>query len=485
MTDFTHILAARLKSDFAGFSKWAFNVLHPGESLEWSPMYDLIAELLALVAEGKCPRLLFNAPPRVLKSFFFSVAYPTWKWIREPAHRFLCGSYSLDLAVDFSIQRRKLISSDWFQQLFPEIRLSDDRNRLDVQHNGRGGAMVACSVGSSVLGKGGDTLLLDDPLDPQMAASDSERKSANNWVHSVFLNRLNNPATGAVIVTGQRLHQMDTFGLLLEAEPATWRHVAVPMEAEADTDIVLPKSGRIWHRPKGDILLPQRFSTQEIQNRKAQPFIWASQNQQHPVRPEGNLLRWVDVRYWGATDGDERLPPQFSRVVISCDCSFKDTVGSDYTAIVCIGTQGSRRFVLDVVNAHLDVEGTIAAILRMRAQYPQATVLIEEAGNGSAIVMLLKRVRGIGNVIAVKPLGGKMSRFQAMCPEWAAHDWFVPRNLPWVEPFLAQLISFPAAKNDDMADACSQASSWLLQASQHYGAIYNAFTGREIPGCYH
>ena len=132
----------------------------------------------------------------------------------------------------------------------------------------------------------------NDSLDPQMAASDSEPKSANTWVHSVFLNRLNNPATGAVIVTGQRLHQMDTFGLLLEAEPATWRHVAVPMEAEADTDIVLPKSGRIWHRPKGDILLPQRFSPQEIQNRKAQPFVWASQNQQHPVRPEGNLLRW-------------------------------------------------------------------------------------------------------------------------------------------------------------------------------------------------
>jgi hypothetical protein len=152
------------------------------------------------------------------------------------------------LAVDFSIQRRKLISSDWFQQLFPEVRLSDDRNRLDIQDNTHGGAMVAWSVGSSVLGKVGDTLLLDDSVDPQMAASESECKSANSWVHSVFLNRLNNPATGTVIVTGQRLHQMDTFGLLLEAEPATWRHVAVPIEA--DTDIVLPKSGRICHRPK-------------------------------------------------------------------------------------------------------------------------------------------------------------------------------------------------------------------------------------------
>ena len=42
---------------------------------------------------------------------------------------------------------------------------------------------------------------------------------------------------------------------------------------------------------------------------------------------------------------------------------------------------------------------------------------------------------------------------------------------------------FPAG-HDDMADAMTQAAAWLLQASQHYGAIYDAFTGREIPGCY-
>jgi predicted phage terminase large subunit-like protein len=137
-----------------------------------------------------------------------------------------------------------------------------------------------------------------------------------------------------------------------------------------------------------------------------------------------------------------------------------------------------------VVKEHLDIDGTVAAILRMRLQHPQATVVIEEAANGSAAIMHLQHVRGIGNVVAVKPLGGKMSRFQAMCTEWAAHDWLVPRNLLWVEPFLAQLMSFPAAKNDDIADACSQAASWLLQANLQYGAIYYAFSGKEIPGCY-
>ena len=42
---------------------------------------------------------------------------------------------------------------------------------------------------------------------------------------------------------------------------------------------------------------------------------------------------------------------------------------------------------------------------------------------------------------------------------------------------------FPAG-HDDMVGAMTQAAAWLLQASQHGGAIYNAFTGQEIPGCY-
>jgi hypothetical protein len=183
------------------------------------------------------------------------------------------------LAVDFSIQRRKLISSDWFQQLFPEVRLSDDRNRLDIQDNTHGGAMVAWSVGSSVLGKVGDTLLLDDSVDPQMAASESECKSANSWVHSVFLNRLNNPATGTVIVTGQRLHQMDTFGLLLEAEPLP-----------GDTSLSLSRQTQILfcRNQVGSATAPKRHSRAAAIQSAGDPesegaaLRVASQNQQHP-----------------------------------------------------------------------------------------------------------------------------------------------------------------------------------------------------------
>jgi hypothetical protein len=53
---------------------------------------------------------------------------------------------------------------------------------------------------------------------------------------------------------------------------------------------------------------------------------------------------------------------------------------------------------------HLDVEATIAAILRLRARYPQAIVLIEEAANGFALVAQTEesardRQRGRGEAV--------------------------------------------------------------------------------------
>jgi len=39
---------------------------------------------------------------------------------------------------------------------------------------------------------------------------------------------------------------------------------------------------------------------------------------------------------------------------LSVDCAFKDLATSDYVAIIVIGVKGRKRFILVVVNEHLD-----------------------------------------------------------------------------------------------------------------------------------
>jgi hypothetical protein len=63
--------------------------------------------------------------------------------------------------------------------------------------------------------------------------------------------------------------------------------------------------------------------------------LGAGQYQQRPAPIEGNLIKRSEVRYYGGIDprtgqGDENLPANFDRKLISVDCAFKDLATSDY-----------------------------------------------------------------------------------------------------------------------------------------------------------
>jgi predicted phage terminase large subunit-like protein len=180
---------------------------------------------------------------------------------------------------------------------------------------------------------------------------------------------------------------------------------------------------------------------------------------------------------------DEKLPTSFNMKLISVDCAFKDLATSDFVAMCVIGVKGRRRYLLNVVNAHLDAAATVAEISRQRYAYQSIfAVLIEDKANGPAVIQRLK-VTDSG-VIGINPQGGKVARMVAVSPEWQAGDWYVDRNAAWTELFLEQITMFPNAANDDMADAMSQAASWLLQNRFPSVTISNAFTAEIIEQYY-
>jgi predicted phage terminase large subunit-like protein len=173
------------------------------------------------------------------------------------------------------------------------------------------------------------------------------------------------------------------------------------------------------------------------------------------------------VRYYGGMDAatglaDERLPPTFDIKIISVDCAFKDAATSDYVAIGVIGVKGRKRYVLNVVNAHLDAAATEAEIRRQRDVHrPVGAVLVEDKANGPAVVQRLRM--NVHGVIEINPQGGKTARMFAAAPEWQAGDWYVDRNAAWTEPFIEQITTFPNGRHDDQADMMTQASAWLLR----------------------
>jgi predicted phage terminase large subunit-like protein len=460
-----------LASDFAGFARCAWKVLNPGRALFWSWHYDLLCEYLTLVKERKLRRLIINVPPRTAKSTIATVCFPCWVWITEPWHAFLCASYSNSLSTDHSVGRRNLIQSPWYQSLWGDrFQLSSDRNLTTQFTNDRSGAMIATSTGSGAEGRGGDTAILDDPMSNEMALSDVERTTANRWVDFTLRQRLNNPGTAAIIVIMQRLHELDTTGFVLSEDGGDiWTQITIPLEAEKDERWEFPISGKVVDRKKGEILQPDRFTPDIVAEKKRNRMVYAGQYQQRPAPLEGNLIKRSEVKYYGGVDPvtcqpDEQLPwDGFDRKLISIDCAFKDGDSSDYVAIGVIGVKGRKRFLLNVVNAHLDAGGTELEIRRQKSLHPDATaILVEDKANGPAVIQRLKT--NLAGVIEVNPQGGKIARMFAASPEWQAGDWYVDRTAAWTEPFVQQITMFPAAANDDMCDMMTQAAIYLASS---------------------
>jgi predicted phage terminase large subunit-like protein len=475
---------AQFEGDFPSFVKAAWHVVQPGVTLDWSWHYDLIAEYLTLVKQRKVRRLIINISPRTLKSLLVSVMFPVWVWTEQPGHGFACASYSATLSTEHSVMRRTLIESDWFRNLWgSRIWLAKDQNEKTKFKNNYQAQMIATSVGGSATGLGGNTLILDDGMDPKRAQSDADTLTTHKWFDETWRSRLNNPAEDALIVMEQRTSERDVSGHLLEADgllvkegkPPEWTHLAIPLECDEEGGRerwMFPISSRIVTREVGEVLQPKRFPPEVISAWKIRRLVWATQYQQRPSPLEGNMIKRSEVRYFGGRDPatgelDPPLPDKWDMVLTSVDCAFKDEKTSDFVATVTIGVKGPRRYILEVTNRHLDMPATVTEALRHRNRWASSVVLVEDKANGPAVVKELRRK--ISGVIAIEPEGGKMSRMYAMCGEWQAGDWFVDRTAAWCETVIEQLTKFPGAKHDDICDAVSQAAIYLQRKSYVYG----------------
>lgn len=482
---------ARLEASFTAFIHAAWPILEPGNRLSWSWHYDLIAEYLTLAAEKKVKRLIINIPPRTLKSILISIMFPVWVWARTPNQSFAVASYAQPLSDELSVKRRRIIQSDWFRRLWGNrISLQPDQNQKSKFQNNYQAQMFATSVGGTMQGIGGQFLIADDALKADEILSEATVKELHNWFDKTWMQRLNDPSTDVLIIVEQRIGESDLTGHCLDNDKALtdkgelpeWTHLCVPMEADEEAvdkktltqKFIYPISGRVKERPIGDVLQPDRFTPAVIASKKVRRLTWTTQEQGRPSPTDGNWILRSDVQYYGGRDPetqelDVKLPDKFDVVITSVDATFKDLKTSDFVCVGTIGVIGRRRFVLEVVNKHLDAPATETETRRQKSKWKSNVVLIEDKANGSAIIKSMKR--NVSGVVAVEPEGGKLSRFMGMVGEWQGGDWFVSRTEAWEESYVGQITKFPGAKNDDMADMTSQVATYLQKNTHVYGVL--------------
>ena len=464
-----------LEESFYKFFMASWSTLEPRTKLVPSWHYEYVCEWLQMVESGEFKRrypeadgLIINVPPRSLKSTIVSICFPAWCWLRDPSRKVIGASYALGLAIGLNLKRRDLVQSKWYQDRWSHIfKLREDQNTKDKFYTDKTGQMVAAGIGGVLTGIGGSILILDDPLNPEQAASDAERGRANRWTDETFLSRMDDPSTDVAVVVMQRLHEDDVTGYLQAKGNNKWVSLRIPMEAEDDEEIVFPLSGRRKLRKQGDVLTPSRNTSIVVSGIKLSPRKWAGQCQQRPAPKEGNIIKRSWIRYYNDPNDatSPYLPTEFKRGILSWDCTFKGGKDSDYVSGLCVGIKGADRYLVDRTYRQMSFTQTLTAITEMRAKHPWAKeVLVEEKANGAAVIDTLRSK--ITGIIAINPKGDKKERLEIASYVVESGNWYFPHPsiCPWVDEFIDNLVTFPNAKHDDDADAFSQIESRMGKA---------------------
>lgn len=453
------LLCAAMRDDFGLFLRKAFPALAGGALLAWNWHLDAIACQLNRIETGDSSRLLVTMPPRNLKSIMISVAWVAWMLGRDPSLNFVCVSYSGELAQKLARDCRMLMQSSWYNELFPGTVISKARSAAYDFETTRGGGRLATSIMGTLTGRGGDIIIIDDPIKPDDANSETVRKSVNDWFSTTLASRLNDKENGAIICVMQRLHEQDLAGMLMEQ--GGWAHLSLPAIATEDATIALTR-GRVHVRRINDVLHPERESRETLERLRASlgSVIFSAQYQQQPVPAQGNMAKaeWLRSVVQFATTSS-------GQVVQSWDTASKDGIHNDWSVCVTAYVHRGEFRILDVFRARLDFVGLKAAAIRLAREHKTDVLLIEDAASGTQLHQTLcnENPHGVPRPISRKPEGDKVTRFAAICPMMEAGQLLLPKEAPWLAEFTAEILGFPNARHDDQADALAQLMIWAAR----------------------
>src|SRR5580704_14026237 len=238
----------------------SFYELNPQATYVRSPHIEVLATKLSACRAGKLRRLVVCLPPRMLKSIAVSVAFPAWILGHNPTKQIICASYGQDLSDKHARDCRTLMMSDFYRALFPRTRLSPEKQSVNDFLTTAQGFRMSTSVGGVLTGRGADVIILDDPLKPDDALSETKRNSVNEWYDNTLLSRLNSKETGVIIIVMQRLHQDDLGCHVRDKED--WELLSFPAIAEENEVHLIesPLGRRRFERKAGEALQPERES---------------------------------------------------------------------------------------------------------------------------------------------------------------------------------------------------------------------------------
>jgi predicted phage terminase large subunit-like protein len=190
-------------------------------------------------------------------------------------------------------------------------------------------------------------------------------------------------------------------------------------------------------------------------------MLFSAQYQQAPEPAGGKIIKRKMLRDYSAV---ERRPTD--RLVLSWDIALSEKEAADYSACVVLLNRGDLYYVLDVIRGKFPFNKLVDKIIEVKERYGKAAALvIEDSGISYGLIQALRERHT--NVVDYKPKGDKVEHLISQIDLFMISqiDLFMggsvllPKNAPWLEEFVAELLSFPC-RHDDQVDALTQGLAW-------------------------
>ena len=400
--------------------------------------------------------LIIECPPQHGKSMTVSESLPSWYLGKHPERNIILASYDSDFAERFCRKNKEKIKNVGRHLFGIEIGTIDRAGEFELS-NGKG-RMISRGIMSGITGNPANLIIIDDPVKNQQEADSPAYRNRvwSEWQASLK-SRL--AAKGKVVVIMTPWTDDDLAARILRSEK-DGQLLRLPVEAEENDPLGREVGQALCPELGKDDLWLKDFKASYISDPQGGQRAWTALYQCSPRQEEGNIVQRNWFKYY---DPDEELV--FGTEMISVDASFKGDDTSDFVSIQVWGKRAQDYYLRYCLNKRLNFPDTVEAIKTIYRLFPRArTVLIEEAANGPAIIQTLQREMFI---IPVTPLGGKISRVNAISPAIESGHVFLPdpAKAPWVTDYIDQWVAFPNAKNDDMVDATSQALARMIYSS--------------------
>ena len=300
------VLRALRRSQLSFFNERVFAELEPGRPYLHNWHLDHIAWQLMRVARGEVRRLHHHhaaALNEVDQRFDRLPGLSCSAMIRPSVSS--ASAMPTSLPASSAWMAVRAARSAGYRDLFPGVTLTGVRTHelLTDQH----GYRLASGGAGSLLGRGADLIVIDDPIKASDVNSAVARRRVCEFYDNTLYTRLNDKSTGAIVIVMQRLHEDDLVGHVLAKDE--WEVVTLPAIAtESYTYRLSDVPGDLYHRSAGEVLHEAREPRGVLESiRRIQgSLLFATQYQQEPLPEAGNIVKRDWLRRYERAPGDLR-----------------------------------------------------------------------------------------------------------------------------------------------------------------------------------